>query len=423
MYSSKLPFLDLAFTTHVSNAPVIGLSSLWSKAFSGHGIADLGAELIERVRQRGDPYALLELSNVLQLEFQRDAALKAQAMALKEQRLYRVAGSQHADALRLLVLKAAGDLMCNTPFELLLDDYDLNIDVLYVDAGFPLPAVLPDHDVLWVAVAESDANRALLAELGALLAHWPRPVLNQPALIARLSRDIAGMTLSDAPGVMMPQTVRVSRIALEQLGAGLVLPTALLAGMRFPLIARPVGSHAGTGLVKIECVEQVNGYLEEQSAAMFFLSPFIDYASSDSLFRKFRLVLIDGKSHVCHMGISKHWMVHYPYEEMMAQASRRAEEASLMTTFEHDFATRHALALGAIQQRIGLDYWGLDCAEMPDGRLLIFEVTSAMLIHRMDPTDVFPYKAPHMTNVFAAFYRLLVLAAGRLQTAPRIGRL
>ena len=147
---------------------------------------------------------------------------------------------------------------------------------------------------------------------------------------------------------------------------------------------------------------------------MFFLSRFIDYASSDGLFRKFRLVLIDGKSYLCHMGISKHWMVHYPYEEMMAQASRRAEEAALMSSFEHDFAQRHAVALEAIQQRIGLDYWGLDCAEMPDGRLLIFEVTSAMLIHRMDPADVFPYKAQHMTSVFAAFYRLLEHTAGRL---------
>ncbi|WP_158899194.1 RimK family alpha-L-glutamate ligase [Burkholderia sp. L27(2015)] len=420
MDNSELPLLDPAFTAHVSDVSGTGLSSLWSKAFSGHGVAALGEALIERVRQRGDPHALLDLSNVLQLEFQRDTALKAQAMALNEQRLYRVAESWSADALHLLVLKAAGDLMCNTPFELLLDDYDLIVDVLYVDAGLPLPAVLPDHDVLWVVVAESDANRVLLEELGTLLAHWPRPVLNQPALIARLSRDVSCMTLSDAPGVMMPKTVRVSRIALEQLAAGVVLPTALLAGMQFPLIARPVGSHAGSGLVKIECAEHVNSYLEEQSAATFFLSPFIDYASKDGLFRKFRLVLIDGKPYLCHMGISEHWMVHYPYEEMIAQASRRAEEASVMTLFERDFAQRHALALGTIQQRIGLDYWGLDCAETPDGRLLIFEVTSAMLIHRMDPTDVFAYKAGHMTQVFAACYRLLELAAGRLHTARRI---
>jgi glutathione synthase/RimK-type ligase-like ATP-grasp enzyme len=420
MHNSHLPLLDPAFTTHVSDAPVTGLSSLWTQAISELGVAALREELIDRVRQRSDQYALIALSNVLQLEFQRDAALKAQAMALEEQRLYRVAGSRHADALHLLVLKAAGDMMCNTPFELLLDDYDLNIDVLYVDAGLPLPAVLPDHDLLWVAVAESDANRALLAELGELLAQWPRPVLNQPALIARLSRNVACMTLSDAPGVMMPQTIRVGRIELEQLAAGLAPPTALSADMQFPLIARPVGSHAGNGLVKIECAEQLKTYLEEQSAAMFFLSRFIDYASSDGLFRKFRLVLIDGKSYPCHMGISKHWMVHYPYEEMMAQASRRAEEATLMRTFDHDFAQRHAVALEAIQQRIGLDYWGLDCAEMPDGRLLIFEVTNAMLIHRMDPVDVFPYKTSHMTNVFAAFYRLLERAAGRLSTAPGI---
>jgi glutathione synthase/RimK-type ligase-like ATP-grasp enzyme len=404
---SSLPALDVQFTSHVSDAPFIGLSALLRKAFGGGDVTEFGAALIDRSTQQGDLYALLELSNVLQLHFQREAGLAVQAEALKAQRLYRIARAQRADALRLLVFKAAGDLMSNTPFECLLDDYDLTIDVLYVEPGIPLPAVLPDHDVLLVAVGESDANRILLTELAGLLAQWPRPVLNQPAMIARLSRNVACATLGDAQGVTMPDTARISRTALERLAADALLPAELLAGSAFPLIVRPVGSHAGSGLVRITRAGELQPYLQERGEAEFFIAPFIDYASADGLFRKFRLVLIDGQPHVCHMGISQHWMVHYPYEEMIAHPSRRAEEAALMATFADDFAQRHAGALAAIQRAIGLDYWGLDCAQGPDGQLLIFEVASAMVIHAMDRADVFPYKAPHMKTVFAAFYRLL----------------
>jgi glutathione synthase/RimK-type ligase-like ATP-grasp enzyme len=415
----SLPVLDPAFNAHASAAPFIGLSALLRKAFSGGDVTELGAGLIERAVQQSDLYALLELSNVLQLHFQRDAGLAVQAEALSAQRLYRIARAQRSDALRLLVFKAAGDLMSNTPFECLLDDFDLTIDVLYVAPGVPLPAVLPDHDVLLVAVGESDSNQEVLAELAGLLEHWPRPVLNQPALIARLSRNVACATLAAAPGVMMPGTARISRAALEQLAAGALAATAL-AGSDFPLIVRPVGSHAGSGLCRIERAGALPAYLQEHAEAEFFLAPFVDYASADGLFRKFRLVLIAGQAHVCHMGISQHWMVHYPYEEMIADASRRAEEQKLMATFADDFAHRHAAALMAIQQGIGLDYWGLDCAETPDGRLLIFEVASAMVIHAMDREDIFPYKVPHMKTVFAAFYQLLERTAGQASVISQV---
>jgi len=49
-----------------------------------------------------------------------------------------------------------------------------------------LPSSLPDHDVAFVAVAESDENRPILECLAASAADWPRPLINDPGLIARL---------------------------------------------------------------------------------------------------------------------------------------------------------------------------------------------------------------------------------------------
>lgn len=82
-------------------------------------------------------------------------------------------------------------------------------------------------------------------------------------------------------------------------------------------------------------------------------------------------------------------------------------------------AARHREAFDALQQAIGLDYWGMDCAETRQGELLVFEVTNAMVIHAMDPADVFPYKQAQMKTVFDAFYRMMLSRAGR--PAPGAG--
>jgi hypothetical protein len=83
-----------------------------------------------------------------------------------------------------------------------------------------------------------------------------------------------------------------------------------------------------------------------------------------------------------------------------------------MARFDRGFALRHQAALQAIDQRMGLPYLGIDCAEMPNGDLLIFEADNAMIVHSMDPEDMFPYKAPAMRKVFNAFRELLAKSVG-----------
>jgi len=98
---------------------------------------------------------------------------------------------------------------------------------------------------------------------------------------------------------------------------------------------------------------------------------------------------------------------------MRESAAKRDEEAQFFANFDDDFARRHAGALSAIATRIGLDYFAIDCAELRDGRLLLFEADIAMIVHAMDPPDVFPYKGPQMRKVFDAFRTYLLHKAGR----------
>lgn len=408
----EMPSLSLAGDNH--HQPLIGLATLMKMAFSGQDLAPLGTHLIERAQSHpDDANTLMDLSTVLQLKFNRDTALAVQAQALEMQRLYSLPASSNPPGIRLLAIMGPGDIMSNTPLEFLLEDSDISLDMLYVVPDEPVPTSLPEHDLVFVAVGESDQNRVLLKQLESLTKSWPCPVLNRPDRIAGLSRDAACALLKTAPGVVMPVSVRIDRLRLEQIGRQTLSIAGVLEDGGFPIVVRPVGSHAGRGLEKLDTPAAVLDYLQAMPDNEFYVSRFIDYRGQDGLFRKYRIVLIDGRPFACHMAISRHWMVHYLNADMTENPENRAEEARFMANFDEDFALRHADACSAIYERMGLDYLIIDCGETPDGKLLIFEVDSCAVVHAMDPVDIFDYKHPQMRKVFAAFREMLVNAMKR----------
>jgi hypothetical protein len=386
---------------------LIGLPRLAKLAFDGCDLAPVWNELVLRVRDNpNDATALMDLSTIAQLQGRPGDRLALQAMALKLSRLYRQPPAlAAARPLRLLALMAPGDFMANIPIEFMLDGSDIALDMLYVDADGPMPP-LPPHDVALVAAAESSKNQALLKWLAALAPSWPRPLLNASAHIARLTREGTWELLKSAPGVAMPMNVDITRADLTRIAQGTLDVADVLGGARFPIIARPHDSHAGKGLEKLDDAAAAEAYLAARPEQDFSIAPFIDYRSSDGLFRKYRIALIAGRAYACHMAVSAHWMIHYLNAEMRERAERRAEEARFFTEFD-DFAQRHATALAAIHERFGLDYIPFDCGETPDGKLLVFEAGTNMIVHSMDPPELFPYKPPQMRKVFDAFQAML----------------
>ncbi len=400
----------------LDQAPLIGLAALMRMAFSGVDLAPLGTQLVERAGQDQDQVnanVLMDLSTVLQLRGDRELAMTIQRQALEQQQIYSPPTAAGHARIRLIAIMGPGDLMANTPLEFLLENSDVALDILYVAPDLPLPPALPEHDLVFVAVGESEQNIPLLQEIAGALESWPRPVLNLPGQIALLSRDSACAMLQSVPGVVMPNTVRIKRQILQQVGRAELPLADVLADGEFPIIVRPVDSHAGKGLAKLDTPAAILEYLQSMPQDAFYISRFVDYRGADGLFRKYRIVLIEGRPFVCHMAITEHWMIHYLNAGMADSAEKRAEEARFMASFDEDFARRHAAALQAIYARMGLDYLGIDCGETKDGSLLIFEVDSNMIVHAIDPVDIFPYKQPQMRKVFGAFREMLGNAVKR----------
>jgi hypothetical protein len=392
-----------------SPAPLLGLAAITRMAYNGDDLAPLVQNLLIRLGQnQGDAAALIDLSIVALIQGDRNRRLALQKLALQRQKLYThqpALATTHS--LRVLALAAPGDFMANTPVEFLLEKTGAILDVLYVPPDAELPMQLPDHDVAFVAVAESDENQDVLSKLAQVASSWPRPLINQPHRIAVLTRDGAWSALHDGPGMFFPKNIRLDRKTLTAVAHGFEPLEPLVGGGGFPIIARRVGSHAGEGLARVRDREELTRFLNEQTAQNFYIAPFVDYRSADGLFRKYRIALIDGVAYAVHMAVSKNWMVHYLNADMIGNEANRAEEERFMARFDEDFALRHAGALDYIVKKTGLDYILLDCAETRDDKLLIFETGTAMIVHSLDPVETFPYKVPQMNKIFDAFERML----------------
>jgi glutathione synthase/RimK-type ligase-like ATP-grasp enzyme len=392
-------------------APVIGLAGLGRLMEAGNDISVLGPQLEARVaNDPADAGAMLDIATLCFLTQNPDNvpfALQYQSRALKLQQVYRLPAPSNP-ALRLLVIMAPGDNTSNTPVDCLLERSDIEITLLYALDGQPLSASLPDHDVVFVAVGESKANHVLLQSLDALRSRTNKAIINAPEHIVRTLRDDAADRLGSIPGVLMPPTVRVARSTLQAVGRSAASLRDIRGIGQFPVIVRPVDSQGGKQLAKVDSPAELAAYLGEVNAIDFFLSSFVDYRSADGQFRKCRVVLVDGRPFAVHMGISDHWMIHYVNAGMSQSADKRRDEQVFFETFDRDFAVRHATSLAAIHERLGLEYVTLDCADAPDGRLLVFEVDNAAIVHDLDDSQLYPYKRPAMQRVFEAFRAMLM---------------
>lgn len=349
------------------------------------------------------------------LSNQPELGLVLQADVLVAAQQFRVRGG--GARLRLLAIAAGGGLQTNMPIEFITAHLDVSLDILFVLPGVELPERVPDHDVAICVV--SDSLPDTLRRLQPILARWPRPVLNDSnrvvgGRIAGLTREGMAQLFADAAGLCAPATISCDRAEVDRALAAEDPADTLLPGLAFPLLCRPEGSHAGHLLERLENAAELAVYRDSVSAARLTVTQFVDARDAQGMFRKSRVALVQGRPFLCHMAVSDCWMIHYLNAGMTENPARRDAEALEFETFDTGFAHRHRTAFASLNARLGLDYVILDCTETPDGRLLLFEVEMAAIVHLLDPVNIFAYKQAPMRRMFAAFEDMLHQVAGRV---------
>lgn len=385
---------------------LIGLAELMTKVFKGEDVSDVAAELFTRA-QHDDGDALLDLSVLLQLQGNKETGLALQQEALSQQQLFTLKPATATSKVKLLAIFTSGDLMTNTPLEFLADGGGFEMHILYIADHLPLPTRLPEHDIAMVAISELDRNLPCLPKVSNFLQELTCNVLNKPENIACLSRDTVSRRLQNLEGIEVPLTLRASYSHLVNNGL-FELSSDVNSDIDFPIIIRPIDSHAGNQLEKVCSRIELINYLSSNQNPEYFVAPFVDYRSADGLYKKYRIMVIQGKPFIAHMAISEHWMIHYLNAGMIENAEKRFAEAQAMGHFEQGFAVQHKQAFRILADNIGLEYFGIDCAQTQDGKLLIFEACASLNVHAMDCEKTFPYKKVQMQKLFDAFHQMLI---------------
>ena len=176
------------------------------------------------------------------------------------------------------------------------------------------------------------------------------------------------------------------------------------------MLARPVGTHGGDDFEKIEDPAALSAFLAQRPDHDHYLIEYIDYRSDDGYFRKYRFIFVDGQILPYHLAISGDWKVHHVSTDMANQPWMQQEEAAFLNNPAGVFSPGNYEALQAIQQCIGLEYFGIDCGLDRSGNIVVFEVNASMLVHAQNQD--FPYKTPAVERIKLAFDAMLRRLAG-----------
>ena len=307
--------------------------------------------------------------------------------------------SKQKSSFRLLALFApfAG----NTPTEYLFRDaaYDTEPLALF-DGGEPDAASLGDVQLVINLISDADQARQVLPAAARLVERLGKPVINDPGKIQRTTRDAVAGLLPGIPGCRIPKILRLK--------AGADVSAAALARrlpFSCPVLARPAGTHGGGDFEKFTSLSDLASFVGSRPDSDHYVIEYIDYASADGHFRKYRLMFVGDEILPYHLAIGNQWKVHHLSTDMANQPWMQREEAAFLAQPGTVFTAENYQALRMIRERIGLDYFGIDCALDSSHNIIVFEVNASMLVH--DDNEEFPYKEPAVRAIKRAFNTML----------------
>jgi glutathione synthase/RimK-type ligase-like ATP-grasp enzyme len=259
-------------------------------------------------------------------------------------------------------------------------------------------------------ITEPEENSRVLENLRKLLRGLRGKIINHPDSVRRSTRDQVAKRLAGTPGLLAPRAVRLrgtkpthSQRLIEQ------------TGLTFPIIVRRVGTHTGRIVGLFDSASEATAALEDDGE--YIATEFVDFASPDGFYRKYRFFFFDKRPIFRHMLVSDSWNVHAKDRSriMAERPDLLEEEEVLFGRADGAFPSEVHDTLHAVRERMGLDYFGMDFGLMRDGRVLLFEANAAMNFFPFLPDPRFEYVKRCEEPARQAFRELLDLPAGRAE--------
>jgi tetratricopeptide (TPR) repeat protein len=337
------------------------------------------------------------LAAILEMDGRQAEAHEFRDRALRRQCLF-VEPASETPHRRVLILAASA--FGNVPIDALLPQRTTTRIKWFIEYATDLGEDLPPYDIVFNAIGDADLAGPTAAHLSRFLARCRRPLLNRPDAVAHTHRHLTPRRLAGIPAVVVPPVLRWEG------GEDGFVEAMAAAGIAWPILLRPLGSHGGHGLVRLAGPQE----LAPQHLAAgesCYVTAYHDTRSADGYYRKYRMIFIDRQPYAYHLAISPNWLVHYGSAEMLAEPWKRDEEQRFLEDPGAVLGADALAAVAAIGHRLDLDFCGIDFGLLADGRVLVFEANATMNVHLNDRVEDFPYKHIHVPKIFLAFDAML----------------
>lgn len=222
-------------------------------------------------------------------------------------------------------------------------------------------------------IADPDSHAGALRRCAEMCRRLPVPVINHPDRVLATTRDRVSETLQGIAGVRMPRTIRARPSSPDQ-----VFEQAAAFGIALPLIVRLPGFHNGISMVLLRDREDYALlHALPFDGRDFYLTEFVDSREERGVYTKTRIAMIDGEPCFRHFFYDENWMIHYKAMEFMEKNPGIFSREELADRRQHRVDLARP-ALKQIHERLGLDYFGIDCQVGEEGEVLVFEANATM---------------------------------------------
>jgi hypothetical protein len=284
-----------------------------------------------------------------------------------------------------------------------LNSLDLDFTPIHVPKNYFRQKIrhdLSSFDLIMNLVTNPDSNETILRNIEKLVKGYAGKVINHPSQVLNSRRDLVSDRLSGLPWLEVPTCILLRATTSEAVNDAI-----RRSNLKFPVILRVAGSHLG------KCV-LVNhaGEIFLEKGVSYYITSFVDYRSADGLYRKFRFWFIGDKIFLRHQIISDHWNVHGDDRGrfMKSRPTLLAEERAIMNEYTAEIPDHIYGRLVEIRRLVNLDFFGLDCSFLKDGRMLFFEANASMHFRReRSDEDYYSYGAQCVPLAEEGFNSLL----------------
>jgi len=253
-----------------------------------------------------------------------------------------------------------------------LKNNDFDIAYIALDTNPNQEIKLPPIDAIFNQISDADSHKITLTKLEKIHKMYAGkiPFYNTPENIRKTTRDNIYKLLQGIDKLHVPKTVKIQPRMPSN-----IYRTIEKEGFKFPVIFRQAGDHGGVSTLLIKDDSEVF-YTFPLDGRDYYLTQYIEYADKDGMYAKYRLAVVGQEVFMRHAIFSKEWMLHGA--NLLKEEDNNIYKQPIAEQFINEIKPMITPIVTEISNRLGLEYFGIDCYIDNHMNLLIFEINANM---------------------------------------------